>query len=185
MLVRYAVKEGDRVADCGSGTGTTALMAADKAGPSGHVTLLDVSPGMLSVAREKAAKIGLLNRLDFMTGDMDQLPFDNDSFDVALSTYSLCPLYAPSKGAMELLRVVRPGGLIGVAHSTTPRNPVVRWLGDKIENFAWRFPWLSMGCRAVDVLPTLESAGAKVIFEKRIGVPFWPFLVFVVQKPKG
>ena len=183
LLVETAVKVGDTVLDCGSGTGTTALMAARKVGPKGKVVLFDLSEGMLAVAREKAVRQGSLDRLEFQTGDMIHLPFADDSFDVVLSTYSLCPLYDPKKGALELYRVTRPGGRIGVAHSTSPRNPIMRWLADRVEDIAWRFPWLSMGCRSVNVLPALQAAGARVVFLKHIGVPLWPFLVFVVEKP--
>jgi len=183
LLVENAVREGDTVLDCGSGTGTTALMAARKVGPKGKVTLFDLSEGMLAVAQEKAARQGLTDRLTFQSGDMVHLPFADDRFDVVLSTYSLCPLYDPKMGALELYRVTKPGGRIGVAHSTTPRNPIVRWLADKVEDVAWRFPWLSMGCRAVNVLPALQDAGARLVFQKHIGVPLWPFLVFVVEKP--
>jgi demethylmenaquinone methyltransferase/2-methoxy-6-polyprenyl-1,4-benzoquinol methylase len=183
LLVEAAVWDGDRVLDCGSGTGTTALMAARRAGPQGKVTLFDLSEGMLAIARQKAARQGLADRLEFQSGDAVHLPFADDSFDVVLSTYSLCPLYDPEKGALELYRVTRPGGRIGVAHSTTPRNPMVRWLADRVEDIAWRFPGLSMGCRSVVVLPALQAAGARVVFLKHIGVPLWPFLVFVLEKP--
>ncbi len=183
MLVEAAVREGDRVLDCGAGTGTTGLMAAHKAGPSGKVTLFDLSEDMLDVARDKAALAGLADRLEFRTGDMAQLPFADGSFDVVLSTYSLCPLYDPARGALELYRVARPGGKIGCAHSAEPENAFTRWLADRVEDIAWRLPWLSMGCRAVEVLPALERAGGRVLFVKHIGVPLWPFVVFVVEKP--
>jgi demethylmenaquinone methyltransferase/2-methoxy-6-polyprenyl-1,4-benzoquinol methylase len=183
ILVENSVNEGDEVLDCGSGTGTTGIMAAKNVGKSGKVTLFDLSEDMLSVAREKVVRKNLLERVAFQTGDMVHLPFDNNSFDVVLSTYSLCPLYDPVKGALELYRVTKPGGKIAVGHSTEPRNPVVKWLADQVEDIAWRFPWLSMGCRSVSVLPALENAGGKVILSKYIGVPLWPFLVFVIEKP--
>lgn len=185
MLVERAVREGDRVLDCGAGTGSTGLMAARKVGARGRVTFFDLSVDMLAVAREKAARDELAERVEFRTGDMVQLPFADASFDVVLSTYSLCPLYDPAKGALELYRVARPGGRIGCAHSVEPANSYVKWLADKVEDVAWHFPWLSMGCRAVEVLPALERAGGRVVFVKRIGVPLWPFVVFVVEKPAG
>lgn len=183
LLIENSVKEGDHVLDCGAGTGTTGLMAAEKVGPSGKVTLFDLSDSMLAVAREKAGRIGVLDRLTFQVGDMAHLPFADNTFDVVLSTYSLCPLYDPAKGALELYRVTKPGGKVGVAHSTMPGNHVVRWLAEQVEAIAWRFPWLTMGCRFVSVLPTLSAAGAKVVFSKCLGVPFWPFRVFLVEKP--
>jgi len=183
LLVDKAVREGDRVLDCGSGTGTTGILAAKRVGPQGRVTLFDLSDAMLAVARHKVIEAGLQERVDFDAGDMVHLPFADDKFDVVLSTYSLCPVYDPRQGALELYRVTRPGGRIGVAHSTSPRNPVVRWLADRFEDWAWRFPWLSMGCRSVEVLPALKSAGAMILFSRTIGIALWPFLVFVAEKP--
>jgi ubiquinone/menaquinone biosynthesis C-methylase UbiE len=183
LLVDKAVHEGDVVLDCGSGTGTTGIMAAKKAGANGKVTLFDLSDAMLAVARQKVMHEGLQARVTFQTGDTVHLPFADGTFDAVLSTYSLCPLYDPEKGALELYRVTKPGGRIGVAHSTEPRNPVVKWLADRVEDGAWHFPWLSMGCRSVSVLPALEHAGGRVLISKHIGIPLWPFFVFVVEKP--
>ena len=183
LLVDKAVREGDRVLDCGSGTGTTGILAAKRVGAQGSVTLFDLSEAMLAVARRKVVEAELQERVDFDTGDMVHLPFADDEFDVVLSTYSLCPLYDPRQGALELYRVTRPGGRIGVAHSTSPRNPLVRWLADRVEDWAWRFPWLSMGCRSVEVLPALKNSGAMILFSRTIGIPLWPFLVFVAEKP--
>jgi len=138
---------------------------------------------MLAVARRKVAEARVQDRVDYKTGDMVHLPFDSGSFDVVLSSYSLCPLYDPKKGALELYRVTKPGGRLGIAHSTTPSNPAIKWLADRVEDWAWRFPWLSMGCRSVEVLSTLKAAGATILFARTIGIPLWPFLVFIAEKP--
>jgi ubiquinone/menaquinone biosynthesis C-methylase UbiE len=183
MVVEKTVGPGDKVLDCGAGTGSTALLAARKVGPGGKVTLFDMSDGMLTIARERAAAAGVRDRLEFRSGDMLNLPFENNYFDAVLSTYSMCPLYNPAKGALELYRIVKPGGRIGIAHSTDPERPLVKWLGDKVESLAWHFPSISMGCRSVSVLPVLEQAGGRIAFKKHIGVPLWPFIVFVVEKP--
>jgi ubiquinone/menaquinone biosynthesis C-methylase UbiE len=183
ILVENTVTEGDNVLDCGSGTGTTAILAAKKVGPRGKVTLFDLSEDMLAVAREKVIKEELEGRVVFQTGDMVHLPFNSDSFDVVLSTYSLCPLYDPAKGALELYRVTRPGGKIAIAHSTEPQNKIMKWFADRVENIAWHFPWLTMGCRSVSVISALVGEGGEVLFKKFIGVPLWPFVVFILEKP--
>jgi ubiquinone/menaquinone biosynthesis C-methylase UbiE len=183
LLVGRAVNDGDDVLDCGAGTGSTALLAAQRAGPRGCVTLFDASSGMLAVARRRAAEEGLDAGMRFEIGDLLHLPFSDHRFDVVLSTYSLCPVYDPARGALELLRVTRPGGRIGIAHSVEPARPAVRWLADRVESVVWRFPGVSLGCRSVTVLPALLRAGAIPIFETRIGVPLWPFAVVVLEKP--
>jgi len=183
MVVMKTVRQGDRVLDAGTGTGSTALLAAQKVGSQGKVTLFDMSAGMLAIARKRVATLGLQSRVELYTGDMVHLPFEDNSFDVVVTTYSLCPLYDPARGILELYRVVKPGGRIGAAHSTNPENPLVKWLADRVEGLVWYFPWLSLGCRSVAVLPVLEQAGGKLLFKKKIGVPLWPFVVFVVEKP--
>jgi len=183
MVVGKTVRTGQHVLDTGAGTGSTALLAARRAGPKGKVVLLDASEGMLKEAREKAEQVGLADRMRFEIGDMQSLPFADNTFDCVLSTYSVCPLGDPSRGALEAYRVLRPGGRAGFAHSIEPRNRIVRYLADKIESIAWLVPFISMGCRAVDVLPALKNAGAQLRARKRIGVPLWPFQVFVVEKP--
>ncbi|MDQ7010607.1 MAG: class I SAM-dependent methyltransferase [Mariprofundaceae bacterium] len=180
LVVEYAVRTGEKVLDCGAGTGSTGLLAAEKVGKDGRVTLFDLCDGMLEQARKKS---GVSDRIEFQVGDMHHLPFADGAFDVALSTYSLCPLYDPVRAALEMYRVIRPGGRIGIAHSTGPESLWVKWPAEKVEDLAWKFPSLSMGCRPVSVLPALERAGARVIFKKRIGVPLWPFLVVVMEKP--
>lgn len=183
MVVEKAVRAGDKVLDCGAGTGSTALLAARQAGPSGGVTLFDMSEGMLAVAKDRLAAADVRMHVDFQSGDMLHLPFEDDSFDAALSTYSLCPVSDPARGALELYRVVRPGGRIGIAHSTDPEGPFMRWLADRVEDLVWHMPSISLGCRSVSVIPTLEQAGGRVVFKQRIGVPLWPFLVLVIEKP--
>jgi len=183
VLVDKAVRSGNRILDCGSGTGSTALLALEKAGPSGRAVLFDMSDGMLTVAKKRFTESGYDDRVEFKTGDMLSLPFEDNSFDVVLSTYSMCPLYDPAGGARELYRVTKLGGLIGVAHSTDPENPIVKWLADRVENLVWHIPSISLGCRSVSVLPSLQQAGCEVKFKKNIGIPLWPFIVFVAEKP--
>lgn len=186
ILVRNTVGNGDRVLDAGCGTGSTTLLAARAAGSAGSVVSLDMSPGMLGRLESRLepapGEAGVAARVSRVMGDMLRLPFPDGLFDVVLSTYSTCPLADPAAGAQEMLRVLKPGGLLGVAHSTTPANPVVAWMAERFEDVAWRWPALSLGCRAVSVLPRLLELNAEVVLHRRIGMPLWPFEVFVVRR---
>jgi len=183
MVVERGVHQGDRVLDAGGGTGLTGRLAALKAGPQGQVTVFDLSAGMLEEARAKAELAGLAGRMAFTVGDMLALPYPDASFDAVLSTYSLCPLYDPAQGALELYRVLKPGKLLAAAHSTVPPAGAVRRIADAFESVVSRLHWLSLACRPVEVLPALLEAGAELVSSERIGVPLWPFFVFVVRKP--
>jgi demethylmenaquinone methyltransferase / 2-methoxy-6-polyprenyl-1,4-benzoquinol methylase len=183
LLVDKAITSGCCVLDCGAGTGSTGLLAAQKTGASGKILFFDMSEEMLAVAKEKVKQAQIQSRAEFQVGDILDLPFKDNSFDVVLSTYSMCPVQDPAKAATELYRVTRPGGRIGIAHSTDPPARLVKWLADLVESIVWRIPALSLGCRTVAVLPTLRNLGCTITFKERIGVPLWPFLVFVVEKP--
>jgi len=183
MLVRQCVHDGDWVLDAGGDTGLTSKLAAAAAGGNGGVVLLDFSRGML----RRAVQTGVVNSsgapVELVAGDMLQLPFPRETFDVVLSSYSTCPLEDPGAGAEEMYRVLKPGGLLGVAHSCEPRSGWAQWLGTRVEDAVWRWPQLSLGCRSVSVLPGLKQMGAEVLSDRRIGIPLWPFRVFVVRKP--
>jgi len=115
LLVRHAeVHAGERVLDVASGTGNTALAAARR---DAVVTASDLVPANLERAASRAEVEGL--RLRFEVGDAQDLPFEDGSFDVVLSTFGA--MYAPDhqRAADELLRVCRAGGRIGLV-SWTP-----------------------------------------------------------------
>ncbi len=183
MIVEKTVKPGDIVLDAGGGTGTSALMAAHVVGNNGKVVLLDLSTYMLDVAKKKAKEASFDN-IEFIEGDMYELPFEDNHFDVVLSSYSTCPLQDPGKATLEMLRVLKPGALLGIAHSTVPDNKLMKWIARKVERLIWLFPALSLGCRAVEVLPALKKTTATIRLNKKIGFPLWPFRILIVQKLK-
>jgi len=107
---------GERVLDVAAGNGNASLAAARR---FAEVISTDYVPELLDQGRVRAKAEGL--PITFQAADAERLPFADASFDVALSTFGV--MFAPNqrKASAELLRVVRPGGRIGLA-SWTPEG---------------------------------------------------------------
>jgi SAM-dependent methyltransferase len=105
----------ERVLDVACGSGNGAIAAARRSW--GGAVGCDFVPALLERGRERAAAERL--GVEFVEADAQDLPFEDGSFDVAMSIFGA--MFAPDqqKAADELLRVVRPGGRIGMA-SWTP-----------------------------------------------------------------
>jgi ubiquinone/menaquinone biosynthesis C-methylase UbiE len=99
------LKPGQRVVDLATGTGNAALLAA-RAGA--EVTGLDAASRLIEVARQRAEAEGL--DATFVVGNLEQLPFEDRSFDVALSVFGLIFAEDASRALDELVRVLRPSG---------------------------------------------------------------------------
>jgi arsenite methyltransferase len=110
------------VLDLGSGAGTDSLVAAQMVGSQGHVTGLDMTPEMLAKARAAAAEMEAEN-VDFVEGEVEMLPFEDERFDVVISNGVID--LVPDKDAVfsQIHRVLRPGGRIQIA-DVTIQNPV-------------------------------------------------------------
>ena len=104
---------GSRGLDVGCGIGLQVMLLAEAVGPAGHVTGVDLSPEFLVYARSIAEKAGISEQVSFQKGDMNKLPFDDDTFDWVWSAN--CAGYAPGEPLpllKELARVVKPGGSV-------------------------------------------------------------------------
>ena len=113
LVQRAGIRPGDAVLDVACGTGNVAIPAA-RAG--GRVTGVDLTPEHFPAARSRATAAGVA--VDWVEGDAEALPFEDDSFDVVLSSFGC--MFAPrhAVAAAELARVLRPGGRLGVSAFT-------------------------------------------------------------------
>ena len=82
LVSRVAFNPGDRVLDVACGTGNAALPAAVA---GGEVTGLDITPELFEDARRRAGEAGV--ELELVEGDAQEMPFDDQSFDVVVSTF--------------------------------------------------------------------------------------------------
>ncbi len=117
------------VLDVATGTGDFAIQLA-RAIPSVTVRGIDLSQGMLDVARKKIADASLNERVAVEQGDCLALPYPDHSFDAVTVAFGVRNFEHLDKGYAEMARVLRPGGLLCAVELSTPRNRVVKWLYD-------------------------------------------------------
>jgi len=107
------IRGGERVLDVAAGNGNASLAAARR---FADVTSTDYVPALLDKAAARAQAEGLA--MTFQVADVEELPFADRSFDVVLSTFGA--MFAPDhqRTADEMLRVLRPGGRLGMTNWT-------------------------------------------------------------------
>jgi SAM-dependent methyltransferase len=118
LVEACGIGPGMRVLDVAAGTGNASLPAAQA---GADVTASDLTPELLEAGRRRAEAEGLA--LEWVEADAEALPFDDESFDVVIS--SIGAMFAPHHQAVadQLVRVCRPGGTIGLL-SWTPEGMI-------------------------------------------------------------
>jgi len=118
LVEACGIKSGQSVLDVAAGTGNASIPAAET---GAEVTASDLTPELFDAGRARAKEAGV--ELDWVEADAENLPFEDESFDVVMS--SIGAMFAPQhqKVADELVRVCRPGGTIGLL-SWTPEGMI-------------------------------------------------------------
>ena len=124
---------------------------------------LDLSAEMLEIARRRARDLG--RDVELREGDAHDLPFENDTFDSVVCTYSLCNIPDPHRALGEMKRVLRPGGkLILVDHIRSAVKPVL-WIQKGIELLSKRYEGEHMTRRPLE---QVMAHGFEVIERDRL-----------------
>lgn len=110
---RIALTSGARVVDVCCGTGASALPAAEQVGPEGRVIAVDLSEELLSLGRKKAVSRGLRN-IEFVQGDMQDLPYPHHHFDAVVCVFGIFFVADMESQIAKLWHMVRPGGKIAI-----------------------------------------------------------------------
>jgi ubiquinone/menaquinone biosynthesis C-methylase UbiE len=108
------IADGQRVLDVGCGSGAVTRAIPRRVGDRGVAVGLDPSPALLEVARELAREAGLGDRIELYEGSALRLPFPDRSFDAVLCATVLSHVPGGEAAIPELVRVLRPGGRLGV-----------------------------------------------------------------------
>lgn len=108
LVERVDIREGEKVLDIAAGTGNASIPAALR---GAEVTASDLTPELFVAGRANAEAAGV--DIDWVEADAEALPFEDESFDVLLSTFGI--MFAPRHevAAAEAARVLRPGGRFG------------------------------------------------------------------------
>jgi ubiquinone/menaquinone biosynthesis C-methylase UbiE len=113
---------GERVLDLGSGSGMDAFAAAAQVGPRGSVTGVDITPEQLA----KAQRLVRGEHVSFRRARIEELPFENDSFDVVISNGVVNLSSDKRRVFAEVARVLRRGGRLALADIVTERPIAAR-----------------------------------------------------------
>ena len=113
-----------KVLEVATGTGILSIKFSNKAA---HITAIDIAPEMLKVAREKSASLQITN-IDFEIGDICNLKYKDQSFDIVVASNVLHLLFNPELALQEIKRVLRDKGKLiapTFCHGTNLRSRIL------------------------------------------------------------
>ena len=117
-LKPYAPK---RILDVATGTGDFALLSCRQLQPD-ELTGIDISEGMMAIARQKAASAGLADQIRFQREDCTSLSFADATFDAVTVAFGIRNFEQLDKALAEMCRVLKPGGHLVILELSVPER---------------------------------------------------------------
>jgi len=159
------IEPGENILDLGCGRGSETIQAAIEAGPDGKAIGLDITQEMIDVALYNAEGIGVSNAW-FIKGDIENLPFDKETFDAVISNCVINHAKSKIKVYGEIFRVLKPRGrfVISDAVSKHPlpseiKNDPEAWaqcFGGAITEKEYLYSITSSGFKNIQILKRRE-----------------------------
>jgi ubiquinone/menaquinone biosynthesis C-methylase UbiE len=148
------LKEGETVLDIGSGGGFDCFLAAKQVRDKGHVIGVDMTPDMISKARENAQK-GNYTNVEFRLGEIEYLPVADNAVDVIISNCVINLSPDKSQVFREAYRVLKPGGRLAISDVVA-----IQELPEVMRNDVEKYTGCIAGAATIDELKAiLEQVG--------------------------
>lgn len=122
MIAGLPIRDGDRVLEMACGDGVYSAWLAERVGPQGSVTAIDVSAAFLELARKNTGP-----RVGLVAGAAERMPFAVDTFDLVWCAQSLYSLPDPVEAVRLMRHVVKPGGVVAVLENDTLHHILLPW----------------------------------------------------------
>lgn len=154
-LRRADVKSGERILDAACGTGNVLAKLRERVGPSGIAVGIDFAPRMLSAAMRRAREAWLVG------GDIRQLPFASETFDLVWSSYTLDLIPTPEIAVVlrDFFRVLHRDGRIALVSFTKTREELTWWERGYLQTPPRLVPYIWGSCRPIHLASYVQEAG--------------------------
>ncbi len=183
-LELLAAGAGEKVLVIGFGTGHSVAALGCSVGPAGRVFGIDISEGMLAVARRRVAEAGAADRVELSLGDARNLKFGDGIFDAVFMSFTL-ELFDEAEFPRvlgEIRRVLRPGGRLAVvAMSREPHENVMTGI------YVWmhrHFPHF-VDCQPIPAGDCVARAGFTVERTEKMSIWSLPVAIVLARKPSS
>jgi ubiquinone/menaquinone biosynthesis C-methylase UbiE len=179
------VQPGERAMEFGFGTGKGLVALARGVGEMGRVCGIDLSPGMIAVSRERVEKEQLTDRVSVQRGNVLQLPYADNTFDVVFSSFMLDLIDTPDLpiALNECRRVLRANGRVGFVSMSKACRANASQIVVKLYERAHRWWPALIDCRPIYVQLLLTTAGFQI--ETAQTRSMWGLPVEIVIARKG
>jgi demethylmenaquinone methyltransferase/2-methoxy-6-polyprenyl-1,4-benzoquinol methylase len=180
LIAQIRPRAGMACLDVAGGTGDIAFLlhnaTKDKDGHS-QITVSDINPAMLEVGKQRATDRGLLNKLQWVEGNAESLPFKDNSFDLYTIAFGLRNVAQIDKALADAYRILKPGGRFFCLEFSKPVTSVLRkaydlysfniipFLGEKVAQDRASYQYLVESIRQFPdqktLVKKLQNAGFK------------------------
>jgi demethylmenaquinone methyltransferase / 2-methoxy-6-polyprenyl-1,4-benzoquinol methylase len=109
-------------------TGTADFAIAATSVKNAEIVGVDIAEEMLAIGRNKVKALNLEKRINLLCADSENLPFENNMFDASIVSFGVRNFENLEKGLSEILRVIKPGGVLIVLEASTPQKQPMKFL---------------------------------------------------------